>query len=75
MLKNAAEYERDISLVNFTAISNQVSPDSLLGVSVGIYQITLVDESGIIRSQMERTVDQKIAPVHRTLSTIPPHNS
>jgi hypothetical protein len=31
MLKNPAEYERDISSAKFTAISPQVSPDLVLG--------------------------------------------
>jgi hypothetical protein len=52
MLKNPAEYERDISLAKFTATSLQVSPDSLLGVSAGICQRAVVDESGVIRTQM-----------------------
>jgi hypothetical protein len=51
MLKNPAEYERDISLAKFTT-SLQVYPDSLLGVSVGICQRAVVDESGVIRTQM-----------------------
>jgi hypothetical protein len=52
MSKNPAEYERDISLAKFVAISRQVSPDSLLGVSIGICHRALVDESGIIRTRM-----------------------
>jgi len=52
MLKNPAEYERDILSAKFTVISRQVSPDSLLGVSAGICQRALVDESGMIRTQM-----------------------
>jgi hypothetical protein len=54
MLKSHAEYERDISSAKFTSISRQVSPDSLLNVSAGMCQIPLVDESGKIRTQMER---------------------
>jgi hypothetical protein len=46
MLKNPAEYERDILLAKFTTISRQVSPNSLLGVSVGICQ----SSSGRIRN-------------------------
>jgi hypothetical protein len=52
MLKNPAEYEREISSAKFTATYHQVSPDLLLGVSAGICQTALVDESGIIRTQM-----------------------
>jgi hypothetical protein len=32
--------------------SRQASPDSLLGISPGIYQIALVNEIGMIRTQM-----------------------
>jgi hypothetical protein len=52
MLKNLAEYERDILPEKFTAISRQVSPDSLLGVSAGIFQRALVDESKMNRTLM-----------------------
>jgi hypothetical protein len=51
-IKDPAEYESDISYAKFTAISLQVPPDSLLGVSAGVCQIDLVDESGVIRIQM-----------------------
>jgi hypothetical protein len=44
---------RDISSVKFTAISRQFSPDLLLGVSAGIFQTALVDESGMIRTHMQ----------------------
>jgi hypothetical protein len=43
MLKKPAEYEREISLAKFTAISCQLSADSLLDVSAGICHRTLVD--------------------------------
>jgi hypothetical protein len=43
MLKNPAEYKIDISSAKFTANSLQLSPDSLLGVSAGICQRTLMD--------------------------------
>jgi hypothetical protein len=33
--------------------SHKVSPDSLLGISADICQRYLVDESGMIRTQME----------------------
>jgi hypothetical protein len=33
-------------------MSRQVSPDSIVGVSAGIFQRTLVDELGMIRTQM-----------------------
>jgi hypothetical protein len=60
MLKNPAEYEIDISSAKLTAISSakltaiprQVFPDSLLGVSAGTCERALVDESGMIRTQM-----------------------
>jgi hypothetical protein len=50
--KNPREYERDISSKKFTAISNQVYPDLLLGVSAFICQRDLVNEPGMIRTEM-----------------------
>jgi hypothetical protein len=50
--KNRAEYEGDISSAIFTAISRQVSLDSLLDISSGICYRALVDESGMIRIQI-----------------------
>jgi hypothetical protein len=44
LLKNSAEYERDISSAIFIAISRQDSPDSLLVVVAAICQRALVDE-------------------------------
>jgi hypothetical protein len=52
VLKNPAEYERDISSSKFIAISRQVTPDSLLGVSAGVCQRSVVDKSGTIRTYM-----------------------
>jgi hypothetical protein len=52
MLKNPAKYERDISSAKFTATSRQDSPHSLLSVSADNCQGALVDESGMVRSQM-----------------------
>jgi hypothetical protein len=43
---------KEISSAKFTAISRQLSPDLLLGVSAGICQRGLVDESGMIITQM-----------------------
>jgi hypothetical protein len=53
MLKNPAEYERDTSSAKFTTILVKLLPTSLLGVSAGYYQTALVEESGMIRTQME----------------------
>jgi hypothetical protein len=73
MLKIPAEYDRDIVPSKLMDISLQVSPcfttRSLLFAGV------LVNESGMIRTQMGTTVYQKIAAVHRTLCTIPHCNS
>jgi hypothetical protein len=52
MLNIPTEYDSDISSAKLTAISRQVSPHSLLCVSAGIYQRVLVDESGMIITQM-----------------------
>jgi hypothetical protein len=76
MLKNLVEYYIDISTAKFTVISHQASPDSLLGVSSGIFRRALVDESGMIVTQVgTHTIDQKMTAVHGTLCTIPPRNS
>jgi hypothetical protein len=53
MLKNPAEYERHISSAKITAISSQVSLDLLLSISAGLCQRALLDESRMIRTQME----------------------
>jgi hypothetical protein len=52
MLKDPTEYERHISSAKFTAIFRQDSPASITGVSAGNCQRALVDESGIIITQM-----------------------
>jgi hypothetical protein len=52
MLKIPAEYERDISSAKVTAFSRHFPPDSLLGVAAGVCQRDLVDEWGMIRTQM-----------------------
>jgi len=52
MLKIPAEYERDTSPAKLTAFLAKFLPASLLGVSAGICQRALVDESGMIRTQM-----------------------
>jgi hypothetical protein len=51
MLKKSLQGMCDILSAKF-AISQQVSPDSLLGVSADICHRALVDESGMIRTQM-----------------------
>jgi hypothetical protein len=43
MLENLEEYERDILSAKFPAISRQIYPDSLLGISAATYQGPLVD--------------------------------
>jgi hypothetical protein len=51
MLKIPAEYDRDTSPVKFKDISRQLLA-SLLGVSAVICDRALVDESGMIRTQL-----------------------
>jgi hypothetical protein len=55
MLKNPAQYESDTSWTKFTVISRQVSPVSALGVSAGYCQRAMLDELGVIRTQMGST--------------------
>jgi hypothetical protein len=50
-VKEVYEYERDISYAKLDFF-RQVSPASLVGVSVDDCQRALVDESGMIRNQM-----------------------
>jgi hypothetical protein len=52
MLKNPAEYDRNTSSAKLTTISHQVSPVLLPDVSAGYCLRALVDESGMIRTQM-----------------------
>jgi hypothetical protein len=52
MLKNTAEYERDSSSAKFTAIFRHVFPALLPDVSADYCRRALVDESGMIRTQM-----------------------
>jgi hypothetical protein len=52
MLKNPVKYERDTLSEKFTAICCQVLPALLLHVSDIYGQRALVDESGVIRTQM-----------------------
>jgi hypothetical protein len=47
---------KDNSWSKFTAISRQDFSDSLLGVSAGIFQRALVDESGMIRTKMATNI-------------------
>jgi hypothetical protein len=75
MLKNPAGFKRENSSVKFTAISRQVSPDSLLGACWDIPE----SSGGRIRSDensdVEHTVDQKMVAVLGTPCAIPPLNS
>jgi hypothetical protein len=50
-------------------------PASLLSVSADICKRALVNESRMIRTQMETHNRSEMPAVHGTLSTIPPHNS
>jgi hypothetical protein len=51
-VKNPEKYERYILSAKFDVLSRQVSPDLLLGVSASICQRALVDESGMIITQI-----------------------
>jgi hypothetical protein len=52
MLKNPADYEKGTLSEKYTAIFAKFLPASLLGVSGGKCQTDLVDESGMISTQM-----------------------
>jgi hypothetical protein len=74
MLKIPEEYDTYTSLGNLSTFLAKFLPASLLGASAGICQKALVDESGMIRTQMGKH-DKKMVAVHGTLCTIPPRNS
>jgi hypothetical protein len=56
-------------------ILGKILPASLLGVFAGICDRALVDEWGMIRTQMGSTVGQNMVAVYGALCTIPPRNS
>jgi hypothetical protein len=75
MLKIPAEYERDISSAKFTAISCQVTRDSLLGVSAVLARELWWMNQELLELRWGRKIDQKMAAVHGMLCTIPPRDS
>jgi hypothetical protein len=52
MLKIPVEYDRDTSTAKLTNFFSKFLPALLQGVSAGICHRTLLDESGMIRTQM-----------------------
>jgi hypothetical protein len=71
MLKNPAGYEKHFVGKIYT-ICLQVSPDSLLGVSAGICQKVLLDESEMIRTRTGTKNRSKMIAMHGTLFKIHP---
>jgi hypothetical protein len=73
ILKNPAEDERDTSSVKLKAIFRQVPHTSLLTVSIsaGIFQRALVDESGMIRTQMGKSNRSEMVAVLGTHCAMP----
>jgi hypothetical protein len=55
MLKIPTEYDRDTSPVKLTDFCASFSPASLLDVSAGVFQRDLVDESGMINTQIGKS--------------------
>jgi hypothetical protein len=53
MLKIPVEYDRDTLLAKLTDFFTKILPALLLGGSAGICQRALVDESRMMRTQME----------------------
>jgi hypothetical protein len=74
MLQIPTSMKSDPSYAKFTAISRQVSPASLLSVSVGHCQIALVNESGMIITQMGSHNRSEVVAVHGTPCSTPPLN-
>jgi hypothetical protein len=56
-------------------ISCQDSPASLLGIFAGYCQIRLMDESGMIRTQIGMHNKSQMVTVHEMPCAIPLHNS
>jgi hypothetical protein len=52
MLKTPTEYDRDTSPAKLTDFCANFSPASLLDVPAGVFQRDLVDESGMINTQI-----------------------
>jgi hypothetical protein len=75
MLKNSTSMKRDTSYTKFTAISCQVYPALLLGVSVGNCEKDVVVESGMIRTQVGTHNRSKILAVHGMPCAIPSCNN
>jgi hypothetical protein len=71
ILKNPAENERDTSSVKLKAIFRQVTPASLLSISADIFQRALVDESGMIRTQMGKSNRSEMVAVLGTHCAMP----
>jgi hypothetical protein len=66
MLTNPTDIKEIIIKQNLLAISGQVSPALLIGVSAGNCQRFLVDESSIIRTQMGTHNGSEIVEVRRS---------
>jgi hypothetical protein len=61
-VKDLMRYDRDTQRQNSVAISRPVSSEFLFGVSAAT-RATLVNGSGMIRTQMGSTIHQKMVPV------------
>jgi hypothetical protein len=74
-VKEPYSMKTETSWAKFTDISRQISAASHIGVSAGYCQRALVDESGMIITQMGTHNRSEIVAVHGTAYVIPPHNS
>jgi hypothetical protein len=63
MVKNPLRYGRDTDRQSSAAISGTVFPRFSTRCLLQPEQGTLVDESGVITTQMESTIDQKMIAV------------
>jgi hypothetical protein len=71
-VKSPAEYESDTSSAKFKGFFAKFLPASLQGVCFGICKTTLVDERGMIRTQMGKHCRSIIVAVYGTPCAIPP---
>jgi hypothetical protein len=74
MLKKPTIMKRDTSWAKFTAISRQVAPALLVGISAGYCRRVLVGLSGMIIPQMGMYIISEMAVVYGTPCAIPPRN-
>jgi hypothetical protein len=75
MLRNPTYVKRDVSYAEFTPFPNTFTPASLSYVSAGYFQRSLMDESGVTRTQLVTHNKSEMFAVYGTPWAIPPYNN